>query len=47
MIARWIREVILELERAKRNQNYFKARQMFNLKNELQMLRDKLAISGP
>jgi hypothetical protein len=45
MIAKWIRDVLWELERAKRNQNYFRAVQMQTLKEELIKRRDRLAIS--
>lgn len=45
MLARWIRETLSELEKAKKNQNYYKAKQMLRLIRELRDLRDRLAIS--
>jgi hypothetical protein len=45
MIARWIRETISEIERAKKNQNLFKMKQMEMLLKGLRRLRDELEIS--
>ena len=42
LIRKWIRETIQEYERAKLNQNYYKARQMIHLERALREMRDKL-----
>lgn len=46
MIARWIRETILERENAKANQNVFKMLQMQRLERALLDMRDRLVVSG-
>lgn len=42
MIARWIAETKLELEKAKNNQNLFKMKEMHRLENALKKMRDEL-----
>ena len=46
MIARWTRETISEIEKAKRNQNLYKMKQMEMLLKGLRKLRDDIAISA-
>jgi len=43
MIARWLREIRSEYNKAKSNQNYFKMQQMNRLELALMELRDKLS----
>lgn len=43
MIARWIRETILEMEKAQKNQNYFRILEMQYLMRSLREMRDKLS----
>ncbi len=42
MIARWLREIITEMEKAKAHQNLYKMEQMTRLYRALINLRDKL-----
>lgn len=42
MIARWIRETILEYEKAKQNQNFYQMNQMVRLERALREMRRKL-----
>ncbi len=42
MIARWIRETLYELERAKQNENLFKMYEMKRLHLALVAMRDRL-----
>jgi hypothetical protein len=46
MIVRWIRETLLEEERARKNQNFFKINEMRKLVKALRQMRDKLLNSG-
>jgi hypothetical protein len=46
MIARWIRETIIEYEIAKKNLNFFRMNEMHLLETALRRMRDKLLESN-